>query len=527
MLLLVRSFQGEGVKLLDDALSSERPVGYFLDDDFLNLHECGPEFYFLKPGEPCHVNVTKMLRRSDTVWASSRAIEESVRPINPRLVPYHGSVAEECLPADIRPRNEPLRIGCTSNIYRREELAYLWPALVRFSRQYRERVSFEIWGVDINDLPPLDSPVIQRSFNKSYLSYLEQLQAANFDVFLAPLLGEPRARLGKAPNKYYLSAVAGALGVFSNVQPYEMLPHGETCLKVDNNVESWYQALCAVAEMETSKFDLMRRRLLAHVRDEFTSAAHVNTHEAALRATEFHWLTRRVRHQDGRPRIVFHCETADFAEHKELLAQCAAILRSYGVEPSLIVENVGGSNGTEPTAYRIAEMECRTLSPEAIAAESFVKELTAFGQGPPAIMHSIKDSPALARACAKAAIPHLIGLTTVESSCVANHLFADYNRAIEASGKADGEAAFAKPTLAIDEPAAPPSGHTLVDGILQFRMSPQRSNWFGLEVMVGTHMHKANAELLLQIRSPAGEVHTPMRGMSNVHVRSKTQSSSS
>src|SRR5205823_4130631 len=112
----------------------------------------------------------------------------------------------------------------------------------------------------------------------------------------------------------------------------------------------------------------------------------------------------------------------------------------------------------------------------------------------------------LARMCAKAVIPYVSRLAGLESGLAANRLFADYNHAIEASFEADDEAPFAKPIFVIDEPGDLPSGHALVSKLTRFRIAPQKPNWFGLEVMVGTHMRAAAGQLSLKIRSAAGDV---------------------
>lgn len=414
LLLLIRSFQQKGVDLLEQALAEGIPVGYFLDDDFLTLHECGPEFDFIAPGTPARRHLTRMLEGADTVWTTSRSINESVRQISPRTIPYNGSVPSESLPTTLRPREEgrPLRIGCTSGWYRQEELSHLWEAFSRFSREYGDRVVFEFWGVDVKPLPTLFSPVIQRPFMHSYVLYLEQLREAGFDVFIAPLLGQPRARLGKAPNKYYLSAVAGALGIFSDVQPYEMLPGGVTCLKVENTVEAWYGALREAAEMPPPRFDLMRRRLLEHVREEFTAAAELNTHEAALLATEFHARTRAKRHEDGRPRVLLYCHPVRWKPDEDELLLRVELLRAYGVEPIVIFhpDPAVEAPSEPPGALARAGVEVVPLSePPGPAADGDVGgELrSVLERHAPAIVHSFVLQSTLARLCHNLGIAHV------------------------------------------------------------------------------------------------------------------------
>jgi glycosyltransferase involved in cell wall biosynthesis len=418
-LVLIRSHEKGANDLIEQAMDADVPVGYFLDDDFLTVHEGAPEFKAFAPGKGPGRNLKEILRGVDVVWATSRAIRESVEPLNPRIVPYNGSIVCEALPPAIRPREEgrPLRIGCTSHQYRQEELRYLWPALVQFSDEYREKIVFEFWGVDVSSMTPLASPLIQRPFIKRYPLYLERLREANLDLFLAPLLGQPRARLAKAPNKYYLAAVAGALGIFSDVQPYEMLPGGLTCLKAANSVEGWYNALCEAATMEASHFDLMRQRLLEHVREDFTEPAEINRHEAALRATEFHARTRHRRAEDDRPRILFYCGKSELTGCRESLRERVKLARDYGIEPVVAVActdaltDCAGSFGIGEEFNGVATYCLSARSSEDLAAE--LEPILEHHN--PSMAHSHGFEPAVAKICRRMNIPHVSTSTDVEA----------------------------------------------------------------------------------------------------------------
>ncbi len=119
-----------------------------------------------------------------------------------------------------------------------EDFSLIWGALQAISRKYGDRLCFEFWGIDVSQFPPLDSPVRQTPFTFSYFEYLTRLHKAQFDILLCPLLDHPTPRLGKSLIKYLEAAVAGAVGVFSDVPPYAALPHGLTCLKVANDPRS-------------------------------------------------------------------------------------------------------------------------------------------------------------------------------------------------------------------------------------------------------------------------------------------------
>ena len=159
LLLLVRTVMESGPRLAGEALAAGIPVGYYLDDDLLHLHEYGPPFDVLAPGQPRHANLVEQLSRADTVWSTSPAITESVLPYNPRVVPHNGAVPESWLPAGLPTRGEPIRIGYVGGAYRIDEFRTVWEALERLSAELGSRVIFEFWGLDVSSLPPLASPV--------------------------------------------------------------------------------------------------------------------------------------------------------------------------------------------------------------------------------------------------------------------------------------------------------------------------------------------------------------------------------
>ncbi|HXJ84311.1 MAG TPA: glycosyltransferase [Candidatus Methylomirabilis sp.] len=425
--LLVRPHQDHERVAMEQGLRAGRPMGVYLDDDFLSLHEFGPPFDFMAPGTPNRQNLVQMLERADAVWVASRVIAESVRSLNPRVLLHLPAVSESDLPAESPRRREdrPVRIGYAGGSYRLEEFGVLWEALVRLSSEYGGRLEFEFWGVDVSSLPPLQSPVRQVPYETSYFRFLRHLREAGFDILVTPLLDRPRARLAKAPSKYFQVAVAGALGIFSRVLPYDSLPEGLTCLKAENTVTDWYRVLREAVEMPAERFDLMRRRTLSHVRAEFTETVEIHLHEAAFSATAFHAKTRSVRGVDGRPRVVYVAGMVD-AEVALRLERWARLLREYGVESVVILR---GEVATTPTGRKVVErlsgegIECelaafgaldeglRSVGSEGEDDRRRLREL--FERLTPALVHTIGLIPVVGELCGEMGLAHVASLYAV------------------------------------------------------------------------------------------------------------------
>ena len=427
-LLLVRTVEEQAQPLIDQAMASGKPVGLYLDDDLLHFHEFGPKYNYLAPGTPYHESLSSYLRQVDAAWVTTPHIREMVQPLNRRLVPHSGCVPAAWLPGQLTSRdpNRPWRIGYVGSGYRLEEFRTIWEALRRLSLEYGERLEFEFWGLSVSELPALTSPVTERPFTFSYSAYLQRLHTAGFDILLTPLAGQPRARLGKSHNKYMETAVAGALGIFSDVAPYASFPAGETCLKAANTPEAWYAALSQALQMAPAEFDRMRQSLVDHVRDEFTEAALIHQHEAAWRATEFHARTRAFRHVDGRPRVLYVLHSANLGGGEIQLWRRLRLAAQYGVQPVVVlprvlaatpaVERLGEQLQQEGMVLEFAEYTCFTepRSPAEFNSElerGQIRDL--LERCSPALVHSTTFNASLGQVCAELGVPHVANLYAV------------------------------------------------------------------------------------------------------------------
>jgi O-antigen biosynthesis protein len=432
-LLLVRTVEDKAKLLMDQALKDHKPVGFYLDDDLLHFYEFGRQFDYLAPGTPYHDNLSDLLSRADTVWVTNGFIEESVRPFNPRTIPHNNAVPDNWLPTDIKPRqpSKPLRIGYVGSDYRLEEFSHIWEALLRLSKEYGDQLKFEFWGLDVQSLSPLSSPVVQQPFTFSYFNYLEQLKQASFDILLTPLFDYPRPRLAKSLIKYYETAVAGALGIFSDVPQYESLPGGLTCLKTDNTVDGWYQAIHEAITMPDAQFDLMRRRAVKHVREEFTEKAQIHLHEAAWKATEFHAKTRHLRHTDGRPRVMYFLHSAVFGGGELQIWRKLRMARSYGIEPIVVLpeiiretesaKTVGKTLNSEKIQLEFTDYNIFTEPQHPTAywnelERDGIREL--INRCRPALVHSVTFIPSVGQICTEKQIPHVATLYAAEDNFI-------------------------------------------------------------------------------------------------------------
>jgi glycosyltransferase involved in cell wall biosynthesis len=365
---------------------------------------------------------------ADGVLVTNDYIGESVRTYSPRIIPHNNCLRSEQLPEKLHSRGTPqLRIGYVGSGYRIEEFRQIWDALLRISQKYGDRIMFEFWGLDVSSLPPLASKVVQKPFTFSYPYYVRSLQQAEFDILLIPMLDHPKPRLGKSLIKFYEVAVAGALGIFSDVPQYVRLEADLTCLKTANNVDSWYQALELAIEMPVDKFDLLRRRCLEVVHEEFSAEGQIDLHEAALRAIEFHSQTRSKRYPDGSPRIMYVLHSVFFGGAELQLWRRLRLIRKYGIEPIVVIpsffkdteaglflQNMLAKEGIQLEAVEYA---CFTepRSPSEYTSSLEREQIrNLLERCSPVLVHTVTFIPSFGQVCQEMNIPHVSTFYAVE-----------------------------------------------------------------------------------------------------------------
>jgi glycosyltransferase involved in cell wall biosynthesis len=368
ILVLHRAFDQHAELLVEIARRQGKPVVLLMDDDLTSYYEVAEKLSYLAPDAPCRVALEPVIRSADLVITYSRLMQESIEELNPCSVMLEVNIRRRWLvdakvrlnePASISEAGErPIRIGFAGAGASRGELAVIWPAIVQASRRLGARAEFQFWGFAPDGLEELQSPYQCEPFTRhgaarfeferalqppyhcepssfSHEQYLGRLASGGFDVMIAPLFTGNRAKLAKCPTKFLEITAAGAVGVYSNVEPYRAVVDGVSGIKCENTVEAWSAAILKAAALPPAE----RKRLVAQaiqaIERDYTSEGQATRVAATLEAALLH--SRLGRSRSGKPRVAYFCHSPYLAGGENNLLRHAMLAQDFQFEPVLVL----------------------------------------------------------------------------------------------------------------------------------------------------------------------------------------------
>jgi len=285
IVVLCRAIEDRSTELLNLCKQSGIPTVYAIDDDLLLLHTVDPEYWRYAPGTPQHGNLIYQLSNVDLVLCYSRSTAASVRPYNSRIVELDTNVPERYLnrqPDASADFAAPFKIVLLGTKSRRAELDWLWNDLLDVSREFKRGVEFHFWGYVPTQIGSIqESDVFTAEFSVSYEEYLYRLSASRFDLLLCPLFDTPYKK-GKCPVKWLEGTICGAVGLFSDVEPYEAVQHDVTGFKAPNEQGRWAQEISRVIRMSAADRKRIRDRAVDVIRRRYTSEAQAGKFALAM-----------------------------------------------------------------------------------------------------------------------------------------------------------------------------------------------------------------------------------------------------
>ncbi len=277
------------------------PVLYLLDDDLLNIYKLGDEFAYLAPGTVTHNALIYQIKNADAVISYSTSISQTIMPYNKRVLLLKTNILSRYICDNNllqikegnkengeRIRTKTIKIAFIGGNAREEELEFIWEDLLYISEKYKDKVEFYFWGYipeKINQISK--SKVYTSEFTTSYYEYLSRLFEFVFDIVISPLF-EKIAKIAKCPIKYLEATVSGAVGIYSDVIPYEDVRDGINGIKAKNIKGEWRKKLEMVIEMDKNCREEIVQNARNHIMKQYTTESQIELFEAAIQSGILH-----------------------------------------------------------------------------------------------------------------------------------------------------------------------------------------------------------------------------------------------
>lgn len=273
LVIFSRVRSANGVALMKECTSRSIRTLYMLDDNWFWLGREWDEYApIFSPGAEPYENFLASVRQADVVLTYRDSLAEDLRPYAKRVVTLPTNVdlsvfASKQLKANSSRRK---KIGYVGSL-RKNMVAF--EALVNIARKRNDVDIFVMSNSLPEEFAALPAGRVHfEPYQFNYAAYAATVVAAAPDVLVAPV-GRSRFEASKCPNKYLEISAAGAVGVYSNAEPYTTyVRDGETGLFADDTVEAWTAAITRLLDDESLRMG-MSSAARAHVSTEFDTAA--------------------------------------------------------------------------------------------------------------------------------------------------------------------------------------------------------------------------------------------------------------
>ncbi|MGE4272459.1 MAG: glycosyltransferase [Desulfitobacterium sp.] len=239
ILVCVRGCEPIDFCVVQAAKKAGRKIIYFLDDDLLDIPQdvsCSPYFNdrFIRK------NIINLMELSDILWA-----------VNPNIIRKYGHFFEKSCLADactceikelqVRP-DFPVKFIYAGSIDHenivREKLS---SNIKRIIEEYGDKVEFTFIGANphLSDL----SQVKYIPYIEDYSEYKKLMNESGFHISFAIVRTTPFYK-HKYFNKFLEYASIGAIGIYTNTEPYTFIIENEVNgILCDDNNDKWYDAM--------------------------------------------------------------------------------------------------------------------------------------------------------------------------------------------------------------------------------------------------------------------------------------------
>ncbi|MBY4867911.1 hypothetical protein DIE14_08100 [Burkholderia sp. Bp9017] len=224
-------------------------IVYFMDDDLLHPRSWNglPRPYVKKLRKYCHAHTADIRYLATEYWFSTQALrdrypERAATLVTPRALP------EDARTQRVRNASaeSPILVFYHGSAAHEAEISWLQPIMAQVLARC-SNVHFELIGSHAVNVLYRGLPRTRVVHPMDWANYRGHCRLLDGHIGLAPLLPS-EFNAARAHVKAYDIARCRAVGLYAAVGPYhEVIRHDENGLLLDNDPQSWVEALCALA----------------------------------------------------------------------------------------------------------------------------------------------------------------------------------------------------------------------------------------------------------------------------------------
>jgi glycosyltransferase involved in cell wall biosynthesis len=273
LVVFCRNTEPSYAYLLNEAVSTNKPIIYDLDDNFWDVpFETDPELARYHRLPLRIQQLEKYLKHATLIRVYSPYMKDLVRRLNEKVRFLKAGFDFGLVPKHPERRSTGAKIQVVYATSRTVDNQYKLFAkgMTRTLARFGNAVDFTIWGCSPGDLVG-HKGVKVRSLVGDYENFLLQFARSGFDIGLAPMEDTAFYR-SKTNTKFRDYGACNVAGIYSDVEVYSScVDHERTGLLVQNTDDAWFQAITRLIEDHELRRTIQQnayRKVFEHYRQE-------------------------------------------------------------------------------------------------------------------------------------------------------------------------------------------------------------------------------------------------------------------
>lgn len=246
-LVIIRFINPAWQRRVADQIENLSRVIYFMDDDLFDPSALNalPKDYRLKIIRRSAAQHRWVTEFCDDIWVSTDYLARKYAHLNPDILCVSPS-------SFLLEKSNLVKIAYHGSSSHRDEKIWLRSVIERVLERCPQSC-FEIFGEHEIYKLYRDLPRVSVLHPMSWDNYLAYTKSHHVDIGLAPLL-DSGFNAARGPVKFYDFVRMGAVGVYSNCQPYSgLIEQNVNGILLQNSVERWVNAIHMLCDDKTKR----------------------------------------------------------------------------------------------------------------------------------------------------------------------------------------------------------------------------------------------------------------------------------